>query len=288
MQPLFEHRMRFAGSETRVLELEGDGPPVVLFHGWADSADTWRRLLAGLGRADRRALAVDMPGFGTADKLADESSVMEQLDVFAAAVVDYARDGAGDAPVVAGNSLGGAVSLRMATRQGDSLTGIVPIAPAGLDMPRWFQIIERDPVIRTLLSLPTPIPESVVRNAIGRVYRVLAFADQKRADGTVVEAFTSHHRDTTTVASYLATARRMLPELQSPMELAAIECPVLLVWGDRDRLVSHRGADVVLDALPNTRVELLTGVGHCPQIEAADRVLELLLEFPGEPLARAA
>lgn len=280
--------MRFAGSETRVLELEGDGPPVVLFHGWADSADTWRRLLDGLGRRDRRAIAVDMPGFGTAEELATTTSVMEQLDEFAAEVVEYARDGDGGAPVVAGNSLGGAVSLRMACRAGDALTGIVPIAPAGLDMPRWFQIVERDPVIRTLLSLPTPLPETVVRAAIGRVYRLLAFADQKTADGTVIEAFTSHHRDTTSISSYLATARRMLPELQAPMDLGAIECPVLLVWGDRDRLVSHRGAEVVLDALPNTRVELMPGVGHCPQIEAADRVLELLLDFPGERLARAA
>ena len=80
----------------------------------------------------------------------------------------------------------------------------------------------------------------------------------------------------------------MLPELQAPMDLEAIPCPVLLVWGDRDRLVSHRGAEVVLEALPGTRVELMQGVGHCPQIEACDRVLELLLEFPREPLARAA
>ena len=80
----------------------------------------------------------------------------------------------------------------------------------------------------------------------------------------------------------------MLPELETPMDLAAITCPVLLVWGDRDRLVHHRGADVVLGSLPNTRVELLPGVGHLPQIEATARVLELLLSFPDEPLERAA
>src|SRR4051794_7301402 len=275
MQPLFEHRMRFAGSETRVLELEGDGPPVVLLHGWADSADTWRRLLAGLGRSDRRAIAVDMPGFGTADRLDRERSVMEQLDEFADAVVEYAREDGAAEPVVAGNSLGGAVSLRMAARSGDGLTGVVPIAPAGLDMPRWFQIIERDPVVRTLLTLPAPVPEGIVRAGVGRVFRLLAFADQRTCDANVVDAFTSHHRDRTSVSSYLDTARRMLPELQSPMDLAAIPCPVLLVWGDRDRLVHHRGAEGVLDALPGTHVELLEGVGHCPQIEACDRPLEL-------------
>src|SRR3954469_855637 len=105
-QPLFEHRMAVAGFGHRVLELEGNGPPLVLFHGWADSADTWRRLLAELGRRDRRAIAVDLPGFGTADRLQDERSVMEQLDEFAREVAEYAREAG--APVVAGNSLGGA------------------------------------------------------------------------------------------------------------------------------------------------------------------------------------
>src|SRR5881392_1373577 len=61
-QPLFEYEERFGGFTTRVLELEGSGPPLVLLHGWADSADTWRPLLDRLGRIGRRAIAVDLPG----------------------------------------------------------------------------------------------------------------------------------------------------------------------------------------------------------------------------------
>lgn len=72
IQPLFEHRRRFAGYATRLLELEGTGTPIVLFHGYADSADTWRRTLALLARGGRRALAVDLPGFGPADRLSSE------------------------------------------------------------------------------------------------------------------------------------------------------------------------------------------------------------------------
>src|SRR5205823_12442045 len=86
MEPLIEHRLSLGGFSTRALELEGDGPPLLLLHGFADSADTWRRTLDRLGRADRHALALDMPGFGAADRLA-RGAVLPQLDAFARAAV---------------------------------------------------------------------------------------------------------------------------------------------------------------------------------------------------------
>ncbi len=63
---------------------------------------------------------------------------------------------------------------------------------------------------------------------------------------------------------------------------------MLLVWGDRDRLVFHRGADRVLAAVPDSRLELIEGVGHCPQVEAPERVTELLLEFSDQVSLAAA
>ena len=63
---------------------------------------------------------------------------------------------------------------------------------------------------------------------------------------------------------------------------------MLLIWGDRDRMVSHSGAQRVLDALPDTGYELLEGVGHCPQVEAPERVVALLLEFLAAPAQRVA
>src|SRR3954470_6446332 len=288
MQPLFEHRQRFAGFETRVLELEGDGPPLVLLHGFADSADTWRVVLDRLGRSDRRAIAVDLPGFAAADPLRD-GKVLPQLDRFAAAVISHAASEGGGDVVVAGNSLGGCVALRAAQRESLPIAGVVPVAPAGLDMARWFVLVEREPILRPLLSLPTPLPEVVVRQVVARAYRVLAFARPGDVDPRVVDAFTSHHRDRATVRRYMDVGRRVLPELNDArcFRLDKVRCPVLVVWGDRDVMVAHRGADRIVAALPDTRVEILEGVGHCPQIEAAERVTELLTGFPSK-LAQAA
>lgn len=289
MEPLFEHRMELAGIETRVLELEGHGDPVVLFHGWSDSADTWRQVLAHLAREERRAIAVDLPGFGTATPLAD-GPMLPQLDDFGAAALDYAASTVGRRrpvpAVVVGNSLGGCLALRLSERVPEQVARVVALAPAGLDMARWFAIVERDQLLRTLAAVPLPLPSPVVRGVVGRVYRALAFADPAAVDPGVVAAFTRHHADRAALGQMLASGRRLIPELRDPFDLSAIACPVLLVWGDRDRLVFHRGAERVLAAVADSRLELLEGCGHCPQLERPERVVELLLE--DAPLAHAA
>jgi pimeloyl-ACP methyl ester carboxylesterase len=295
VEPLFEHRMEFAGFETRVLELEGRGDPVVLFHGWSDSADTWRHVLARLGRAERRAIAVDLPGFGTAAPLRD-GPMLPQLDEFGVAALAYAgggarrrgRTGGRRARAIAvGNSLGGCLSLRVAERAPERVERVVALAPAGLDMARWLALIERDQVLRALAAMPVPLPTRVVQTAVGRVYRTLAFADPDAIEPGVVRAFASHHPDRPALARMLASGRRLLPELHDPFDFAAIRCPVLLIWGDRDRLVFHRGAKRLLAAVPDSRLELFERCGHSPQLECPDRVVELLLADDA-PLVRAA
>ena len=139
----------------------------MLLHGFSDSADTWRLVLDRLGRREQRALALDLPGFATASPLEGGRGVLDQLDAFTEAAIRQAGEGA----FVAGNSLGGVCALRAAQREDLSLRGVVPIAPAGLDMPFWFGLIERDPLVRFVLGSPLP----------GRDGRIAKWTMQKRA-----------------------------------------------------------------------------------------------------------
>ena len=282
MQPLLEYRLELAGYDTRALELEGAGPPLILFHGFSDSADTWRMCLDRLARADRCAVALDLPGFGEAGPLGPEP-VLAQLDAFAdAAVEQFASEGGA---IVAGNSLGGCVALRLAERA--DLAGVVPLAPAGLDMARWFVLLERDPLIRALLASPIPLPGPLVRVVVGEAYRRFAFRRPGQVDRLVSKTFSGHFRDRDTVRRIYRTGQRMLPELRDPFRLERISCPVLLVWGRQDLLVFQTGAERVLDAVEDARLEVIEDCGHCPQIEAAERFSQLLLDFPAS-LAQAA
>lgn len=283
MQPLIEHRLTIAGYETRALELEGSGPPLVLLHGYSDSADTWRYALDALARRDRRAIAVDLPGFATASPLAP-GAILPQLDEFASELVRTVAPGGG--AIVAGNSLGGCVALRIAERADLDLAGVMPVSPAGLEMAPWLAVIEREPLVRALLSSPLPIPRQVLHATIAQVYRTIAFAHPRAVDPRVVAAFCAHFRDRATVARFLRTGRALMPELRDPFDLERVECPVLVVWGRGDRMVYASGARRVMEALSEARVELLDGCGHCPQVEAPDRFARLLLDFA--PVAVAA
>jgi pimeloyl-ACP methyl ester carboxylesterase len=271
VQPLVEHRLSVAGFDTRALELEGDGPPLLLLHGWADSSDTWRLVLDRLAREGRRALALDLPGFGEADPLHD-GAVLPQLDAFCDAAVGQLGGGA----VIAGNSLGGCVALRAAQRPELKLARVVPVAPAGLDMARWFVLVERDPVVRVLLASPLPLPGPVIRRAVAEVYKRLAFCRPSRVDPRVAATFASHLGSKAAAARVLGTGRRLLPELRDPYRLELVSCQVLLVWGRQDLMVFQTGAQRVLDAAPDGRLEILENCGHCPQLEAPERFSELL------------
>jgi pimeloyl-ACP methyl ester carboxylesterase len=187
--------------------------------------------------------------------------------------------------MVVGNSLGGCVSMRLAERHGRRLAGVVAAAPAGLSMSRLLSLVERDAVLHSILSLPSPVPGVIIRAAVARLYRQLAFRSGSSIDNAIISAFTSHHRSRATVAGYLATAHRMIPELREPFELSRISTPLLLIWGDRDRLAFHQGAQRILDEVPEARLELLRGVGHCPQVEVPERFTELVLGFRADVAA---
>jgi pimeloyl-ACP methyl ester carboxylesterase len=282
-----ERRIELAGFRSRAIELDGDAdePPLLLLHGWGDSADCWRPLLPHLERRGRRAIALDMPGFGEAARLDRERGVLPQLDRFAAAAIRRLAEREGRDVVVSGNSLGGCVSLRAAERAELPIAGIVPIAPAGFDMAQWFTMIETTPIVRTLLRAPVPLPETVVREAVGRAYRSLAFTKPSAVDPTAVASFTRHMADRRDVIRVLATGRRLKPELQDAacFRLARIGCPVLLVWGDADKMVYPSGSERILREVAGARFEVIPSCGHCPQVERPDLLAELIdsLEISG-------
>jgi pimeloyl-ACP methyl ester carboxylesterase len=274
-----ESRVELAGVRSRELRVSGEGPPLIFFHGFSDSADTWRPLLERCLAAGRAAVAYDQPGFGLADAMRIADPVLPQLDAFADAVVEHERVASGGPVIIAGNSLGGTTALRAAGRHGPStIKAIVPIGPAGLTHARWLQIIEAERALWLLLRSPVKPPEFVTREIVGRAYRLLGFSRPSGAPPELVASFTRHLADLDRVKEILASGRRLYPEINgSCYRFKLIECPVLLIWGDVDRFVPISGAQQLIESVPHTEFVVIPQCGHLPQVECPDRVAELVL-----------
>lgn len=276
-QRITEREIVLAGVRSRELRVAGDGPPVILFHGFSDSADTWRPLLERMMAAGRAAVALDQPGFGRAEPLRGRDQILPQLDAFADAAIE--REAANGPVVLAGNSLGGTTSIRAAGRHDTSEVGaIVPIGPAGLTHARWLQVIEGERLLSLLIRSPVKPPEVVTREIVGRAYRLLGFNRPSGAPPELVASFARHMSDLDRIREIMAAGRRLYPEInRKPYRFKMIRCPVLLIWGENDRFVPIAGAQELIEGVPHTHLEVIGDCGHLPQVECADRVAELIL-----------
>ncbi|MEI2702245.1 MAG: alpha/beta hydrolase [Baekduia sp.] len=278
-----ERGASFAGMSTRVLEKAGDGPPILLLHGFADSADTWRPLLQTMARDGRRVIAVDLPLFGKAHR-PETPPMLEMLDRFTAAFVE--EQSGGEEVVVVGNSLGGLLSMRAASDPALPIAGIVPIGPAGMGLQPWVGAVEWVGAALTAAA-HTPVPTSVLQRAAGELFKVLASSDRLPSESI---AHFSSHIGRGDPARLMRLARQMLVELKHPSALDAgrISCEVVLVWGGKDKLCPPAGAQIFIDAVPHTRLEMLPARGHCVQLEDPHRIRELVLGIGAARVPRAA
>jgi pimeloyl-ACP methyl ester carboxylesterase len=254
--------------------------PTVLLHGWLDNADTWLAVLDRLAVAGRPAVAYDLPGFGTAPPLGPDS-VLDQLVEFTADAVEQAAERAGSKVVVAGNSLGGWTALRLAERADLPIAGVVAIGPAGIQMAPAFFTLDRVPAVSRIIGLPAPLPPAVVRSVAGSLYRRLAFADPAGVDQAVVDRFTRFHVERSVIRDRIDYAKRLREELKNPFDAELIKVPVTVIWGESDRLCVPAGAGQLSELLPHATITMLPGVGHTPQVEAPDVVVEAITALCG-------
>jgi pimeloyl-ACP methyl ester carboxylesterase len=64
--------------------------------------------------------------------------------------------------------------------------------------------------------------------------------------------------------------------------LGKIACPTLIVWGDHDRLINVRDADVFAELIPNSRKVVFEDTGHMSMLEHPERFNPLLEQFLAE------
>ncbi|KAA9158606.1 alpha/beta hydrolase [Amycolatopsis acidicola] len=276
-------RRSYAGVRTRVLEVGPRKPKrgtarLVLLHGYCDSADTWRPALAELAEAGISAIAVDLPGFGDAEEL-NSGPMLPQLDRFVDALLaEQARYGK---VVLAGNSLGGTMSLRAASGARHPIAGVISVAAPGFADTWLVRAVGMYPLpLRLAASLPLPVPGFLVRSIAGYVVPRLLYADRAIAAAEHVGRFTSLFPDYRSATTRLEQARHLVDELAGAYEgLDRLQVPLLVIACGKDRLVSAASGQRLHSLVPHSRLVLREDWGHCPQLDDPAEIAELFAYF---------
>jgi pimeloyl-ACP methyl ester carboxylesterase len=230
----------------------------------------------------RRAIALDLPGFGLSPGIGRDCSVQENARVlrqFLSRVV-------GRPAVLVGNSMGGMVSLLAASAQPEAVCGLVLVDPA-LPMPperpdarvAGAFMLYTAPFVAEM-ALRAFASRQSARQAVERVVSV-CYADPSRAREDVLEAATelAEHRRTVAAKerSLVLAARSLVRVLARPAAyravMTSVSAPTLLIHGESDRLVPISAARRAAADHPDWGTFFLPGVGHTPQLEAPDDVV---------------
>jgi pimeloyl-ACP methyl ester carboxylesterase len=269
------------GVTLHVRETPGpDGTPAVYVHGLGGSSLNWTDLAAQLGTR-AAGTAVDLPGFGRTRPPAGfdftPSAHADALLCFLA--------GRNEPVHLLGNSLGGAIALSVAARRPELVRTLTLVSPAMPDRrpdPRRmadirlaFALVPGPVGERARAGLAAVAPrtraEQVVRVCFGDPSRVPEHRLAEAAEELGIRNGLEWARE-----AGERTTRAMVASWWwggSPWAVAArVQAPTLVIWGDRDRLVSPRLAARTVAAVPRARLMMLPGVGHVAQIEAPDSV----------------
>lgn len=260
------------GVRTRVLEAGSGDDWLFLLHGVGARADRWRGNIDALAAAGHHVCAIDLPGHGFASK-------GPRLDHSAAG---YARFLGGvverlgvEAASLAGTSLGGLVCATYALEHAAAvrsltLVGSLGLTPLGAEARATIATAIRDTTragverkLQLLLHDPTLIDDEWIDEEL----RVNG-SDEARASFDALARYFAEHIDADVVLPGLAGA--------------AFDRPVLVVWGEDDRIVPVSVGVAACTALSAELVRI-PRAGHAPYLERADDFNAALVDF----LARA-
>ncbi len=231
----------------------GEGPPVVLVHGWIESSWCWLRLFDQVS-SQYRCHALDLLGFGqtTIPEEATEFDIQAQVDL----VLQFLETRVEGPVHLVGHSMGGMIALQVAVKRPELLRSLT-LASAPIDGPnavaRLLQIVGlpviRDSTFRLLRSREVarflsnyfvhkvPVPEQMIEDAQRVPHKAL-----------------------------FGSANSILSTNMEPL-LGRVKVPALVLFGDRDRVVDIGQGALAADRIRNAEFRIFRSCGHCPQIE---------------------
>jgi pimeloyl-ACP methyl ester carboxylesterase len=250
----------------------GSGYPVVLLHGFTATSYDWRFNIPELAK-EFSVHAPDLPGFGYSQKPLD---FKYDDDGYAEFMRSFLESRNIQKAVLAGNSLGGQVALNTCIRHPERVSGLVLIDaggyPASMEFPP-FKLMAA-PVLGDIMMRLTS--RFVIRQVLARAI----LYDSSFATNEVISDYYN---------VYLTANARKIPPVvvrnmtgdkyQTPEMWKAIKCPVLIIWGEEDKVIPVKWAERFHRDIPGSSLLIIPRAGHMPHVEKAEIVNKAIADF---------
>lgn len=254
----------------------GEGPPVLLLHGWPTSSFLWRDVMPPIAR-ENRVIALDLPGFGGSAKPLDG---LYDFDRFASAIDGFLDALGVDTVALAGHDIGGPIALDWALRNPERTTRLALLNT--LVYPEFSET-----VTAFISALSNPDTRDGFTSAAGLEFAMrFGLADESHLTPDVIERVTRPFGDDD---SRLALAKAGIElEVERFAEIARalpeLSVPLRVVYGEQDRILPDIAETVarLKRDVPHAEVTSLPHAGHFLQEEAGAEVGELLASFFAE------
>jgi len=238
-------------------EAIGEGPPVLILHGWGASSGTMRPLLKQVRDVlPVRAVALDFPGFGYSDQppqawgvgdyRAFVESFMDELGIETADIIAH--------------SFGGRVAIRLAAECPGRVNRLVLVDSGGIRPKRTARYYVKVSIAKVVKFLFKTVPGLAKALQLDRLAARQASEDYRKAGelrGTLVKVVNE--------------------DLQSWMP--AIQAPTLLVWGELDEATPAADGLRMKQLIPGSRLEVIQGAGHFSFLDHSQEFNELVIPF---------
>jgi pimeloyl-ACP methyl ester carboxylesterase len=267
---------RIAGDGvTLSVQDEGDGPAVLLLHGFPDSSLLWRNQVPALLGAGLRVIAPDLRGFGESDRperVEDYGvghSVRDAIAVLDALGVERVR--------VVGHDFGAVVAWLLAVSAPDRVERLVALSVGHPNTTRERTIEQREKAWYQLFFQFTGVAEELLQRDDWKLMREIL-----RGDGDIDRYLADLARPGALTAALNWYRANLSParELEQGPPLPAVAAPTLGLWSSGDNFLTERRMIRSADHVSGPwRYERIEGASHWLQLDKPDEVNALLVEF---------
>ena len=256
----------------------GDGEPVLLLHGYPQSASCWRHQIPALA-SGYRVIAVDWPGFGRSDP-PDTPATYENEVQRLGSLIDSL--GLQRFNLIA-HDYGGFIGLGYVLRHADKVTRLALLNSRAhrVFRPSFYRYsLAQHWAVTHAAAVVRHLPLRRAHHLALRPYRdlgcfddeleaeYLGWMDTPRGRRTFVDFFRNYHVPP-------------VPELAAALE--QITCPTAIIWGDRDRTIPFATARELAERIPAATLTRLAGADHFVMEERPQDVTAALLELLARP-----